>query len=215
MVLFVQNVHNTQCYSKNNDYQYTALKRQWYTCLSKSKPDLSDVLPSWRDTPDSFVEAMHCLGWKEGYSVERIVEENPLEPCNVHFVPYNHKIRTRRRGNTKHVIAFGIMAPIAWFIDHHALCKVRDYHVIYGRIAIGWSVEKAMTAPTSGRLKPAHCAYSPSTTVEIDGEMVKLSSIAKKQGLKTKDLVKRLNLGWPIDQAINTPAHGVRPSRNP
>lgn len=175
---------------------------------------MSDVLPAWRDTLGAFIEAMYCLGWKEGHSVERVIEENPLEPCNVQFVPYNHKIRTRRRSNTKYITAFGVVAPIAWFIENHALCKVKDYHVVYGRIASGWSPERAMTTPSSGRSKPEHCTYSPSTFVELNGSIVKLSEVAQSNGIKTKDLVKRLNLGWPLDQAISTPLHGVRPSRN-
>lgn len=158
---------------------------------------------------------MYCLGWKEGHSVERVIEEHPLEPGNIQFVPYNHKLRVRRRQNTKHVTAFGVVAPIAWFIENHAMCKVKDYHVIYGRIASGWSTEKAMTTPSSGRPKPEHCTYSPSTIVEFDGSSIKLSEIAQLNGIKTKDLVKRLNLGWSLDQAINTPLHGVRPSRKP
>lgn len=215
IVLFVQSVHNTQCDSETNHNEHVALRRQWYTCLSKSKPDLSDVLPAWRYTPNAFIEAMYCLGWKSGHSIERVIEENPLEPGNIQFVPYNHKIRTRRRGNTRYVTAFGVVAPIAWFIDNHTLCKVKDYHVIYGRIASGWSVEKAMTTPSSGRPKPEHCTYSQSTVVEFNGVSEKLSNVAKSSGIKTKDLVKRLNLGWSLDQAINTPLYGVRPSRKP
>lgn len=174
---------------------------------------MSDVLPEWRETPKAFIEAMCCLGWKEGHSVERISYDSPLEPSNIQFVPYNHTIRTRRRGNTKYVSAFGVVAPIAWFIESHALCKVHDYHVIYGRIASGWPAERAMTIPSSGRKKPSHCEYAPSTIVDFNDGRHSLSEIAKSHGIKTKYLVKRLNLGWPLDQAVNTPLNGVRPSR--
>lgn len=214
MIYFVQSVHNTQCDININQKQRDLLRRQWYTCLSKSKPDLSDVLPAWRHSSDAFIEAMYRLGWKPRHSVERIIENSPLEPGNIQFVPYNHKIRTRRRNNTKHIKAFGVIAPIAWFIENHSLCKVKDYHVIYGRIASGWTPERAMTIPSSGRSKPKHCAYSPLTIVEFNNSKLKLSEIAKIKGIKTKDLVKRLNLGWPLDQAVHTPLYGVRPPRN-
>lgn len=174
---------------------------------------MSDVLPAWRKTPGAFIEAMYCLGWQPGHSVERIIEEKPLEPANIHFVPYNYKTRTRRRHNTKYVTAFGVVAPIAWFLENHAMCKVKDYHVVYGRIASGWSSEKAMTTPSAGRQKPEHCAYSPSTVVELNGVRLKLSEISKFSEIKTKDLVKRMNLGWSITQAIETPLNGIRPSR--
>ena len=189
------------------------MKRQWCACISKSKPDLSDVWEDWRYDCKSFVEAMLCLGWTHGHTIERIIHDSPLEPDNIHFVPYDFKIRTRRRTNTKYVNAFGVFAPLAWFIESHPLCEVRDYHVVYGRIASGWSPEKAMTLSTAGRKKPGHCQYSPSTIVQYSGDLVKISQIQSQHGLKTKDIVKRLNLGWTIEQAVETPIHGERPSR--
>lgn len=211
---FVQSVHNIKCSSTNSN-TYIALKRQWYTCLAKSKPDLSDVWPEWRTNYNAFIEAMYCLGWQDKHTVERIIENHPLEPGNIQFVPYDSKIRTRKRLNTKYIECFGTLAPLAWFIEHHPLCVIRDYHIVYGRIASGWSAEKAMSTPTSGRKKPKHCTYSPSTVVELDGVKTKISDIGNPNKIKTKDLVKRLNLGWTLDQAMNTPLNGVRPSRHP
>jgi hypothetical protein len=156
---------------------------------------------------------MYCLGWKPGFTIERIDENKPFEPGNIQFIPYNSKIRTRMRKNTKYIECFGVSAPLAWFVETHPLCIVRDYHVVYGRIASGWSAEKAITTPTTGRKKPKHCAYSPSTVVEYNGEKIELSKIQNDNGVQVKEIVKRLNLGWPLEQAINTPLNGVRPPR--
>jgi len=206
-------MHNIQCELNKDKKAYDFLKRQWYACIAKSKPDLSDVWLDWRYDCKPFIEAMLCLGWSPGHTVERIVNNSPLEPDNVHFVPYDSKIRTRRRANTKYINAFGVFAPLAWFIESHPLCTVRDYHVVYGRIASGWDAERALTASTKARQKPHHCMYSPSTCVQYDGQFIKISQIKTQYGLKTKDIVKRLNLGWSISQAVETPIHGERPSR--
>lgn len=203
--------HNTKCTLINHA---NSLRRQWYACLAKAKPDMSDVLPQWRDNIDAFAEAMHCLGWLPGHTIERISANLPLEPRNLHFVPASAHIQ--RRSNTKYVFGFGIMAPLAWFIQEHPLCKIRDYHVVYGRIASGWSAEEAMMRDSNGRNKPAYGAYSPNSAIQHDGQTVSLSQIAKDNphDLTTKDLVKRLNLGWSLDQAIDTPLNGVRPPRH-
>jgi hypothetical protein len=147
-------------------------------------------------------------------TVDKVDPDGTLEPRNVQFTTQQHNVRLR--SNTKYVEAFGLSAPLCWFIENHPLCAVRDYHVVYGRIKSGWTAEAAMTRPSSGRKKPMPNQYSRRSGLSAFGRQMTVSEWADQPEAEVgaKDIARRLNLGWPPDSAISVPAHGPRPPRS-
>lgn len=157
---------------------------------------------------------MTALGWKPGLTIDKVDREGVLDPRNIQFTTQQHNVRLRK--NTKYIQAFGLSAPLCWFIENHPLCEVRDYHVVYGRIKSGWPAEEAMTTPTKGRKKPMPNRYSRRSVVEAFGRSMTVSEWASQPEalVESKDIARRLNLGWPPESAISVVAHGPRPPRS-
>lgn len=189
------------------------LRRQWHGVKSKCLPTAEDVFPEWRDSFEAFAKDMTALGWSPGMTIDKVDPDGVLEPRNVQFTTQQHNVRLR--SNTKYVQAFGLSAPLCWFIENHPLCTVRDYHVVYGRIKSGWGAELAMTTPTRGRSKPMPNHYSRKSVVSACGRSMKVGEWASQPEaeVSAKDIARRLNLGWPAESAISVAVHGPRPPR--
>ena len=70
-----------------------------------------------------------------------------------------------------------------------------------------------------GNYEPSNCRWSDSITqmnnmrtnthIEYNNETYTIAELARKYNLKQGTLIKRLNLGWNIDDALNRPVRGV------
>lgn len=197
-----------------SEKHHRELRRQWHGVKAKCLPGGEDVSPVWKDDFEAFAADIVELGWRPGLTVDKVDPHGTLEPRNVQFTTQQHNVRLRK--NTKYVQAFGLSAPLCWFIENHALCSVRDYHIVYGRIKSGWDAERAMTQATAGRAKPMPNHYSRKSIVEAFGKSMSVSAWAgqPEASVGSKDIARRLNLGWPAESAIAVAVHGPRPPRS-
>jgi hypothetical protein len=86
-------------------------------------------------------------------------------------------------------------------IDEWARLFGLKTHVVKKRLAMGWSIKKALQTSSGRKL------------YEHDGEKRLLSSWARLAGLKLGTLLERVNAGWEFGEALTTPLHNTAPLR--
>jgi hypothetical protein len=99
------------------------------------------ICDEWRNDAEAFVKWAVLHGWQRGLEIDRINNEGNYEPDNCRFVTKNINSRNRR---STHMLTLGGRAQCvtAWAEEIGARPGL-----IYARLRMGWSVEKALTTP--------------------------------------------------------------------
>ena len=98
------------------------------------------VCDRWLESFENFLEDMGDRPSKN-HSIDRIDVNGDYSPKNCRWA--DNKTQMRNRKNTKIINYKGLVKPISQFCEELAL----PYRVVYERIKMGWSVEKAFTTP--------------------------------------------------------------------
>lgn len=88
-----------------------------------------------------------------------------------------------------------------------AMCEAYniDRQIYFGRIGIGWSVEKALTTPID--FQPANAK---SITDHTGKTYKSISSLCKAWNMTRSTYNARIKSGWTIEQALTTPQKQIR-----
>lgn len=71
---------------------------------------------------------------------------------------------------------------------------------IKNRLYRGWTYEEATTIPVKREMRELHVPL-----YEYNGHLMSVKQISELYGINYKTLHKRLERGWSIDEAIETP----------
>ena len=135
-------------------------------------------------------------------TLDRINNNGDYVPGNIRWGSRKTQARNRR-----------VTLWVEWqgkSIQLSKLCEKFDqhYYTIYNRIKNGWSLKRALKHPTTvGYGEQA----LPRIRVKIEyrGKVRLLTSVCRKFNLDRRTVSKRLNRGWLIERALNTPTiHG-------
>jgi hypothetical protein len=86
--------------------------------------------------------------------------------------------------------------------------KIKGFrkNTIRNRVVQGWDVERIMETPDDGPRK------NPVKMIEYQGKLMRSSEVARLVGLPSYVLLGRLNMGWPLEKALNTPLQNKNPA---
>ena len=131
--------------SYTDEYKiYIGIKKRCYNPNSTAFNYYGDrgikVCDRWLESFENFLEDMGDRPSKN-HSIDRIDVNGDYSPKNCRWA--DNKTQMRNRKNTKIINYKGLVKPISQFCEELAL----PYRVVYERIKMGWSVEKAFTTP--------------------------------------------------------------------
>lgn len=126
---------NKRCHNvTNSDYKYYGARG-------------ISVYPDWRNDLDNFYD--HCIklpnAFMKGYSIDRIDNNKNYEPGNIRFVI--HKVQCNNRRSNRLYAYNNKTQNIAQWAQEYNL----KWEFIRDRIALGWTIEEALTIPRYGR----------------------------------------------------------------
>lgn len=132
-------------------------------------------------------------GYRQGLTLERVDADGNYEPGNCTWIPKsaqsNNTSRSRRitfRGGTRTLKDWAIALDV-------------PYARLFGRLKLGWSIERAFTEPPTPRDR-AH-----TRPIEHDGRSQSVASWGRDLGIPSKTIHSRLARGWTIEAALRTP----------
>ena len=131
--------------SYTDEYKiYIGIKKRCYnpnsTAFNRYGGRGIKVCDRWLESFENFLEDMGDRPSKN-HSIDRIDVNGDYSPENCRWA--DNKTQMRNRKNTKIINYKGSVKPISQFCEELAL----PYRVVYERIKMGWSVEKAFTTP--------------------------------------------------------------------
>lgn len=151
---------NRKKWKCSSDPKFNRIRDSWYKinnrCYNYNNKDYKNygqrgikVYSFWRNNLDSYYN--YCIklenAFEKNYSIDRINNNGNYEPGNIRFVLHKVQCNNRRsnrlyeyKGKTKNIAQWAEQYNLKWEF-------VRD------RLALGWSIEEALTIPRYQRRK--------------------------------------------------------------
>jgi len=185
-----------RCWSKNNpSYRYyggrgIAICKRWASFLS-------------------FVEDMGYPPTRE-HSIDRINNDGDYQPNNCRWATHLEQARNSRSANQ--VTYRGVTKCVsAWAEDERCVVTKR---LLWERLIYGWDFERAITTPSRRLTKKNRVESQPVIntinykTFMFDGDTKCIAEWARDERCRVPEptLRQRLITGWPIYEALKTPA---------
>lgn len=182
------------------------MKKRCRNLASRDYPNYGgrgiSVCDRWRNSFDNFMADMGPKPSLE-HSLDRINNSGNYEPSNCRWATRPDQNINKR--STFKVPFQGKLLPARLVEKQLGLPRRR----IYDRIRKGWSMERAISAPSSNE----RCK----TVVYFNGESLTVEQWNKRAGFTRGRIRQRLENGWTIEEAMNTPLrkHFSRPPAVP
>lgn len=150
------------------------------------------VCEEWYNSFEAFRDWALLNGYRPGLTIDRIDIDGNYEPSNCKWSTLKEQANNK---TTSHFLYFN---GEALTINQWAEKLGVDRCIIKDRLRLGWSVERALTAPIAKSER--HGCY------EFQGESHTISEWAEIKGIKYDTLLWRIcRKGWDIERALSEP----------
>lgn len=136
-----------------------------------------------------------------GKTLERIHNDGNYEPGNVRWATAQEQAWNRR--SNRLVTVGDETLPITEWARRLGISHTK----IISRIKRGWSAERACSSPITSRGAKARANNNGTRMLTLNGETRSLSAWSKATGLGRTSIVRRLDSGWSVSDALTCPAH--------
>lgn len=194
---------------------YECRVRMVQRCVNPRNPDYArygasgiHVCDRWRRSFEAFLSDMGARP-SGGHTVDRIVGARGYDcggrpDCRARGVPPNCRWATRKERNRNK----SNVPPYDFRGETKTLPELAERfdmprRLVYQRLRHGRELERALTTSVEKGRHFIDTAEGPRH----------LAALARERGIDQHVLKKRLRAGWPLEEALSTPAGG-RPSRN-
>lgn len=180
-------------------------------CYNPNKPDYKwyggrgiRVCDEWKESYLNFREWALSNGYKEGLTIDRIDSGGNYEPSNCRWV--NMIVQNN---NKKSIPKYEFNGEIHSISEWARIIGVKRELLRDRIIRLGWPIEKALTTP----VLPMGMGKN-NVMLEYNGETHPIGTWEKLLGFSPETLRGRLKRGWPVEEAIATPAGQKRNKNN-
>lgn len=166
----------TRCYNAN------AKSYKWYGARGIT------ICEEWQDYSE-FKNWAHSNGYESDLTIDRIDGDKGYSPENCRWV--SMKVQSNNRRSNHRVTYGNEVKSLAEWCEK----KGMSYKRVEARIKkLGWTVERALETKDAARAR----------LTTYKGRTQNLSAWQRELGFNYRKVLRRLNLGWPVERAFET-----------